>query len=231
MHCVVTAGPTYERMDDVRRLTNFSTGRLGVELAGFLHAQGHDVTLLVGEQSTWVGERRATTVTPFSTTDDLRRRLEELGGGRVDALFHVAAVSDFTFGRIYERDAGGGLTELRAGKVSTRQGTLLAELIPTPKIIAALRGWFPRARIVGWKYEVDGDRDAVLAKAREQLDTNGTTACVANGRAYGEGFGVITPDGGCRHAADAAGLFLLLADVLAGGATEARIGPGYNSIS
>src|SRR5947209_3565355 len=45
MHCVVTAGPTYESLDEVRRLTNFSTGKLGSELANFLAARGHTVTL------------------------------------------------------------------------------------------------------------------------------------------------------------------------------------------
>ena len=38
MRCIVTAGPTYEPLDEVRRLTNFSTGRLGIELANFLTA-------------------------------------------------------------------------------------------------------------------------------------------------------------------------------------------------
>jgi phosphopantothenoylcysteine decarboxylase/phosphopantothenate--cysteine ligase len=41
MNCIVTAGPTYEPLDDVRRLTNFSTGRLGTELANFLAARVH----------------------------------------------------------------------------------------------------------------------------------------------------------------------------------------------
>ncbi len=75
MHCIVTAGPTYESLDEVRRLTNFSTGRLGTELAGFLTASGHEVTLLIGEQATYRGERRATTTQIFSTTADLSHRL------------------------------------------------------------------------------------------------------------------------------------------------------------
>ena len=53
VHCLVTAGPTFEPIDQVRRLTNFSTGRLGSELAACLAAAGHQVTLLLGEQATW----------------------------------------------------------------------------------------------------------------------------------------------------------------------------------
>jgi phosphopantothenoylcysteine synthetase/decarboxylase len=55
MNCIVTAGPTYEPLDDVRRITNFSTGRLGTELANFLAARGHHVILLIGVMSTYYG--------------------------------------------------------------------------------------------------------------------------------------------------------------------------------
>src|SRR6266404_3587949 len=169
MRCIVTAGPTYESLDNVRRLTNFSTGRLGSELVDSLSAKGHEVTLLIGQQATFRGERRAHSVETFSTTSDLRERLRAHGREPVDAVFHAAAVSDFTFGKIWLRSAQGELTQIRSGKISTRQGTLLAELVPTPKIIAELRDWFPKARIVGWKYEVDGDRDGVIGLAKKQI--------------------------------------------------------------
>ena len=45
MNFIVTAGPTYEELDNVRRLTNFSTGRLGSELVNFLVARGHQVEI------------------------------------------------------------------------------------------------------------------------------------------------------------------------------------------
>lgn len=210
MRCVVTAGPTYERLDDVRRLTNFSTGRLGIELAAFLQAKGHEAILLVGEQATWPGERRASKVQVFTTTQDLLDRFSSLAGSGVGAIFHAAAVSDFTFGKVLERTISGELREITEGKVSTRQGTLLAELVPTPKVISRLRGLYPTARIVGWKFEVDGDQTSVLAKARQQIIENRTDACVANGRAYGEGFGVVAVTGECRHAADRESLFTQL---------------------
>ena len=52
MHCIVTAGPTYEPIDQVRRLTNHSTGQLGTGLAKRLAADGHEVTLLRGRAAT-----------------------------------------------------------------------------------------------------------------------------------------------------------------------------------
>ena len=114
MNCIVTAGPTYEALDDVRRLTNFSTGRLGTELANFLAARGHRVTLLIGESATYAGERRAQSVKVFSTTADLRAKLKSFSGKKVDAIFHAAAVSDFTFGQMFTRDAAGKIEAVHA---------------------------------------------------------------------------------------------------------------------
>ena len=213
MHCIVTAGPTYETMDNVRRLTNFSTGRLGTELANFLASKGHDVTLLIGEQATYCGERRVKRIEIFTTTEDLRKKLKTLSASSAKsagAVFHAAAVSDFTFGKIWLRSASGRLTEIKSGKISTRSGTLLAELVPTPKIIAELRKFFPSARIVGWKYEVDGNRADVVKKAVQQIRENKTDASVANGKAYGTGFGIVTDSGEAVHFRDVKKLFAAL---------------------
>ena len=61
----------------------------------------------------------------------------------VITVFHAAAVCDFTFGDLWRRSPDGELLPVTGGKVSTRNGSLLAELVPTPKLIAELRGWFP----------------------------------------------------------------------------------------
>ena len=212
MRCVVTAGPTYESLDEVRRLTNFSTGKLGSQLANLLTDHGHAVTLLIGYYAAYRGEQNAREIQTFTTTADLSARLQKLAGQPpAEAVFHAAAVSDFTFGKVWERLPSGEMAELKAGKISTRRGTLLAELIPTTKIIGALRQWFPNARLVGWKYEVDGGRDQVLAKAEQQIVENKTDACVANGRAYGAGFGLVTSGGRFVHLPHQDGLFEALA--------------------
>lgn len=214
MHCVITAGPTFETMDNVRRLTNFSTGRLGTELANHLVEKGHQVTLLIGEQATYCGERKAQRVVKFTTTESLLEKFRTLATQDVGAVFHAAAVSDYRFGKIWARTADGGLSEIQSGKISTRAGTLLAELVPTPKVVAELRGLFPAAKLIGWKYEVDGDRASVLAAAERQLHECRTDACVANGAAYGLGFGVVTAPGRCAHVQDPASLFSALAKLL-----------------
>lgn len=210
MNCIVTAGPTIEPLDDVRRLTNFSTGRLGTELANFLAARGHKVILLLGEQATHAGARHAQRVESFSTTADLRARLKALAAKRADAIFHAAAVGDFSFGRIFAPDPANKLAEIKgAKKIPTRQGKLLVELLPTPKILAELRGWFPRTKIAGWKFEADGSRTEAVAAAKKQITDCATDLCVVNGPAYGEGFGLVTAKG-ATHLADPPHLFAAL---------------------
>jgi len=216
MKCLITAGPTYEPLDGVRRLTNFSSGRLGSELASFLTARGHETTLLIGQQATFRGERHAREVETFTTTANLRDRLQALAGQPVDALFHAAAVSDFTVGKVWRRAPQGELTEVHAGKLSTREGTLLAELVPTPKIIGELREWFPHAWLVGWKYEVEGGRAGVIQLAERQIADCDTDACVANGPAYGPGFGLVRAGGKLTDLPDAAALFAALEHLTCG---------------
>jgi phosphopantothenoylcysteine decarboxylase/phosphopantothenate--cysteine ligase len=212
MKCIVTAGPTFEELDDVRRMTNFSTGTLGIELANYLVEQGHEVVLLRGHYSTCQIVSKAQRVQVFTTTSDLRERLKGLGSSGVGAVFHAAAVSDFTFGKIWRRTDGGKLSAIKSRKISTRHGTVLAELTPTPKIIGRLRAWFPKAQLVGWKYELEGTRAQVIAQAERQLQENQTDACVANGSAYGTGFGLVEGPGCCRHLRNKSALFNALAD-------------------
>src|SRR5271154_6291965 len=121
MNCIVTAGPTFEPLDDVRRLTNFSTGRLGTELANFLTTRGHKVVLLIGEQATYSGKREAQLVKTFSTTADLRAKLKSFSNKKVNAIFHAAAVSDFSFGKIFKPDESGKLSEIKAAKKISTQ--------------------------------------------------------------------------------------------------------------
>lgn len=223
--CIVTAGPTSEPLDAVRRLTNLSTGQLGTALSSHLVKRGHAVTLLRSVSAVAPLPVGSVQAVPFTTTANLTERLQELASSSVGAVFHAAAVSDFTGGRIWLRRSDGTLTEISSSKVSTRDGTLLAELVPTPKVISKLREFFPGAWLVGWKYEVDGGPAALMMRAEQQIVENKTDGCVMNGPAYGSGFGLLTGGGEFSHHADAAALCNALADLL----EQQSPGSGHNS--
>lgn len=214
MHFVVTAGPTIEPLDQVRRLTNFSTGRLGTELAFYMAQRGHQVTLLLSEQAVHRGSLQGVDVIPFTTTASLREALADAGTVKVDAVFHAAAVCDFSFGNVWRKDEQGELIPVQGGKISTREGALLAELQPTPKLVAELRDVYPDSWLLGWKYAVDGDRGGVLADAEAQISECRTSGCVANGPAYGKGFGLVLNGEQHIHTPDANTLFKELLNMI-----------------
>lgn len=214
MQCLVTAGPTFEPLDEVRRLTNFSTGTLGCGLAEVLTSVGHQVRLLLGEQASAIPPGPPCKVERFTTTQHLHKLLAGMAGNDIGAVFHAAAVSDFSFGQVYRRLPDGRLEEVRGAKIESRGGTLLAELVPTPKLLPLMREWFPRALIIGWKYEMEGTPSDALAKARRQLTEAGTAVCVLNGRAYGPGFALVTADSPPRHCRSRTALYAELLNYL-----------------
>jgi len=186
MNIVITCGPSYEPIDQVRRITNFSTGRLGVTLANAFTEAGHRVICLKGEQATNPGECRAAQLQSFTTNDDLAAKLQSLRDQKIDAIFHAAALCDFRVASVESLDG----EKLSSKKFPTRGDALTLKLVPTPKILPQLREWFPSAKIVGWKYELEGSRNDVIEKGYRQIEEAHTDACVVNGAAYGEGFGI-----------------------------------------
>jgi phosphopantothenate---cysteine ligase (CTP) len=189
MRVIVTCGPSCEPIDRVRRLTNFSTGELGLLLAAALSTAGHEVICLKGEGATARTDPGGAWVVGFSTNGDLLNRLLEMKAGGAGAIFHAAALCDYRVKSV--RGADG--TVLEADKLPSRAGELTMTLEPAEKVLPRLRELFPEARIVGWKYELDGTRGDVVAKGMHQLAECRTDACVVNGAAWGPGFGFIEP--------------------------------------
>jgi phosphopantothenoylcysteine decarboxylase/phosphopantothenate--cysteine ligase len=157
-------------------------------LANHLAGCGHDVLLLRSRTATAALPLHAVTTELFGTSHELLACFQAHATPEPVAIFHAAAVGDFEIGAVYRREPDGTLLRLQSGKYSTRDGVLLTELQPTPKILPQLRDLYPRAWITGWKYEVDGTRDEVLNRARAQLESCRSDAVVANGPAYGPGF-------------------------------------------
>lgn len=211
---IVTAGPAYEALDEVRRLTNHSTGRLGTELANHLERQNVEVTLLLGDGASWKGEVFARRLIAFTTADSLSKALRLLSQETFDAVYHAAAVSDFRFGKIWLHNSPKSVQAAAKGKLSTASGRFLAELILTPKILPFLRSMFPEAFLVGWKYEVEGTPQTAVEKSRQQLKTCRTNLSITNGPAYGNGFAVVDSDGSLVHAKSRESLYEILSSRL-----------------
>ena len=195
MKFIVTCGPSFEPIDEVRRLTNFSSGELGVLLTEQLVAAGHEVFCLKGSGATHrdPAANARCHVRRFDTNDDLLARLRELGAvaPEIRAVFHAAALCDYRVAMVRD-DAGHACA---SAKIASRSGALTLTLEPATKVIHELRPLFPRSVLVGWKYELTGTRDDALARVRRQFAEARTDVCVLNGRAAGAGFTVCDPAG------------------------------------
>lgn len=138
-------------------------------------------------------------VFPFSTNQDLSDQLASFRAkSAVEVVFHAAALCDYRVAEVLD-DRGQPMV---AGKIPTRYGRLKLILEPAPKLLPRLREWFPQARIVGWKYELEGSRAEALAKGWRQIEDCRTDACVVNGMAYGSGYGFCLPPAQVTHCAD-----------------------------
>lgn len=186
MKIIVTCGPSYEPIDEVRRLTNFSSGQLGVSLSNAFMEAGFDVFCLKGSAATSADPDPRCRLHSFDTNDDLLDSLRRLSlEHEIAAVFHVAALCDYRVSRV-EDDQG---RSCDSPKIASRSGALTISLKPATKVIAEMRQLFPDSAIVGWKYELAGSRSEAVAKALRQIQDNDTDACVLNGRAFGSGFG------------------------------------------
>jgi phosphopantothenoylcysteine synthetase/decarboxylase len=187
MKAIVTCGPSYEPIDQVRRLTNFSTGELGTILSVELASQGWEVVCCRGEGSTAAPPiGKGITVETFATNADLEKILRAHSSDPdVRAVLHGAALSDFRVERITDNEGN----ELKAAKITSSLDRLTLVLEPAGKILAELRPLYPQAAIVGWKYELEGDAQTAVARAQQQARKYQIDASILNGSAYGSGFG------------------------------------------
>jgi phosphopantothenate---cysteine ligase (CTP) len=187
MRVLITAGPSSEPIDEVRVITNRSTGELGTVFAQRFAQAGYEVELLLGEGATflWPGAER------FTTNDELERLLGRIAATHtVNFVFHAAALTDFRV-----KSIKGGQMRHSSSKIASDAGSVWLELTAQPKLISGLRARFSNAQIIGWKYEHDLSRAELLKEAAGQIERNNTDACVVNGRSFGPGFGIFTKAG------------------------------------
>jgi len=160
----VTAGGTSEPVDDVRVLTNLSTGRFGCAIAAALAEQGVQTTLFLAERST-APVPQGVTVIRFGSADDLDAKLSQ--SPSPDLLFMAAAVSDYRPERV-------------EGKIRSHADELILRLVRNKKILPTLSTRHPQTQVIGFKLLSRVSTDELLDTARGQIASCGTAACVAN---------------------------------------------------
>ena len=157
---LITAGPTREKIDPVRYLTNRSSGRMGYALAEAALRRGARVLLVSGP--TALTPPGAAEVTKIESAEEMRRAVLDLLP-QATIVIKTAAVADYR-------------PKAAASQKIKRTGPMSLELEPTTDILAELARHKQSQIIVGFAAETQN----VLENARKKLASKSLDAIVVN---------------------------------------------------
>jgi len=175
---LVTSGGTREYIDDVRVLTNVSSGRLGAMISERCHKALASVYHIGSKGSVRPVDLPNIHYEEISTVAELKHEMEHLLKRRhhnvkIDAVVMTVAASDFTFKRdkqvkLKSNDAEGFIEYMRQ------------TITPNPKLISLVKKWCPDVYLVGFKFEVGLEHEELVRVAKEAGKKNGCDLMVAN---------------------------------------------------
>jgi phosphopantothenoylcysteine decarboxylase/phosphopantothenate--cysteine ligase len=170
---LLTAGPTRAYLDDVRYLTNASSGRMAKALAAAALARGHQVTIVSGPVQI-AYPRKARVIPVVTTAEMLAAAVAELP--QCDGVIAAAAPCDFEPVR------------RSAGKIPRTGAGLTLQLGPTTDVIATLaRRQRPGQWFVAFALEPGADPrrafEKITAKRCDLIVVNDVTALEADATA------------------------------------------------
>jgi len=151
MRILITAGPTREYIDDVRFLSNASSGRMGYGLARAAVDAGHDVALVTGPVEIQPPDKCE--VHKIETTDELQSRCMELFPA-CDGVIAAAAVCDYK------------PRKRVAGKITKTGEPVSFELVETADVLAELGSRKTYQWIMGFALESQDPRTNALRKLK-----------------------------------------------------------------
>ncbi len=171
---LISAGATYEKIDEVRGITNKSSGKMGLEIAKEAFIRGAEVTLIKG--STTVDIPTIFNVVEVESTDEMHDAVANLAADH-DIFISAAAISDFK------------VKNSMMTKISSDEDIII-ELERTPKIINRVKEINPGIFLVGFKAVHNLSDEELIEAAKKRMEESSADLMVANDVAReGAGFG------------------------------------------
>jgi len=169
---VISAGPTYEKIDPVRFIGNYSTGKMGFELAEALAENGATVHLVAGPTQLTAQHLNIKTY-PVESAMEMYKECIALFEN-ADIAIMTAAVADYR------------PLEYSEVKIKKDEDSLTIHLVKNPDILASL-GAIKKANqiVIGFALETNNE----LENAKKKLKKKNADAIVLNSlRDKGAGF-------------------------------------------
>jgi len=172
MNILITSGGTMEYIDDVRVMTNISTGALGCVIAETFLEHGYKVMYVHGRNARIPDPHKNLSMAITTSAQDAYDALKVLVPMH-DVVIHAMAVSDFTF----KRDI---ILKCKSSDPEAFIDYMRRAITKNPKIIGEIKKWNPKALLVGFKFEVGIQHEELIALAQESIAKNGCDLVVAN---------------------------------------------------
>lgn len=187
MKILITSGGTSEKIDQVRSITNHSTGTLGKIIANTFLENNDQVTLVTTKKAVKPSPHDNLTIQHIENVSELLEIMEPLVKSH-DVLIHSMAVSDYQPIYMTGFDQVENSTNLKEfltknnqyGKISSNDVYQVLFLKKNPKIIAKIKEWNPDIRLIGFKLLVEASKKELLEVARDSLMKNQADMIIAN---------------------------------------------------
>lgn len=186
---VITSGGISEKIDNVRKITNSSSGKLGMTIANHLLESKSDITIYyVCSKNALRPNNTRVKIIEVAGTLDLKDKVESLlKNEKIDYFIHTMAVADYMVDYVTTVDKmkksflnNGDMEVIKDTKISSYENNLVLVLKPTPKIISLIKKESPLTYLVGFKL-LDGVSKSELIEVATRLrDKNKCDLVVAN---------------------------------------------------
>ncbi len=199
---LITAGGTSEPIDEIRAITNKSTGKLGSTIAHeFSLRKDVGRIFYVHGKGAVLPEADIIEFMPVRSTQDVLDAMTDIiRKNDIDIIIHSMAISDYTTASFTtledflellaynESETVDEVAELLEREDLRKKYTKLPSSIDkpllmlkkTPKVLSKLRGLAPDAAIVGFKLLDHVSHEELMGVAAEQIKKNDTDFCLAN---------------------------------------------------
>lgn len=166
---LITAGPSREWIDNIRFLSNPSSGKTGIAFAKEIIDRGGEVTLIYGPgtEQTPIG---ANIINVNGAIDFIDALKDTMAKKQFDVLISTAAIADFTLSPKDKID----------GKISSDKKELQLNLVSTPKLINLARSLSEKLFIIAFKAENNLEKESLIEKAFSRLKSSNTNLIIAN---------------------------------------------------
>ncbi len=201
MKILITAGGTLEKIDQVRTITNNSTGEMGLKICNEL-SKIDDVEIYYLNTKTSMKPKNGFSYNVFpievNDTQSVFEKMKEIiQTNKIDYVIHSMAISDYKVEKVFTcenidnalnksviTNSEDLLNHLEgidtSSKISSNLDTMFIQLTKTPKIIDLIKEWDSNIRLISFKLLTDASEERLTKISKKQKSRTKSDVVIGN---------------------------------------------------